>query len=171
MVLQDIKDKPNLRRELHGVDIMTATPPCFGRTVLREENGIDSSQVFKDDDLFRLQLELVQLLQPKRVLSEMTPPYDHFNSDHREVIHKLTNLGYAVTVTDRFPSDLCGDAQHRDRWILVARRKQPGITMQPFSLEMHVKAVVCLPLKYLTLHHRYLLLAGSLNMTGNRFFQ
>jgi len=56
MMLQDIKDKPTLRNELHGVDIMTATPPCFGRTVLREENGIDSSQVFKDDDLFRLQL-------------------------------------------------------------------------------------------------------------------
>ena len=36
----------------------------------------------------------------------MTPPNADFHSDHLLVVEELTNLGYEVSVTDRFPADI-----------------------------------------------------------------
>jgi len=116
-VLQD----PNLKEHLMSPDILFTTAPCQGRSVLREENGIDPKAKYSEDDLFFLQLVLIQLLKPRRVISEMTPPNAHFHADHYSIALEMERLGYEVTVTDRFPSDLCGDIQHRERWIMIGR--------------------------------------------------
>ena len=130
-----IKANKTLQAELQDADLMTTGAPCFGRTVLREENNILPETFYDGDELFLLQLELANMLKPRRILSEMTPPNEDFNRDHLTVIKELTNLGYEVTVTDRFPSDLCQDAQHRERWIMVARLRRPGVALAKFLLE------------------------------------
>jgi len=123
----------SLKKKLSSPDILWTTSPCQGRSVLREENNISPEVKHKDDPLFLLQLYLVQLLRPKRVVSEITPPHSTSHEDHSTVINRLEQLGYEVVVTDRFPSDLCGDIQHRERWIMVGRLKgnQP---LKPFAL-------------------------------------
>jgi len=62
-VMQDSELKARLQRP----DILFTTAPCPGRTVLREENNVDPEAEYSDDDLFFLQLILIQLL--KRVNS------------------------------------------------------------------------------------------------------
>ena len=56
----------------------------------------------------------------------MTPPHELCHEDHARVAKAIENLGYSVTVTDRLPSDCCGDLTHRDRWFMVARLRPVG---------------------------------------------
>mmetsp|Transcript_26232 Transcript_26232/g.79003 ORF Transcript_26232/g.79003 Transcript_26232/m.79003 type:complete len:198 (-) Transcript_26232:174-767(-) len=131
-VMQDSELKARLQRP----DILFTTAPCPGRTVLREENNVDPEAEYSDDDLFFLQLILIQLLKPKRVISEMTPPNKNFHADHYALIHDMEMLGYEVSVTDRFPSDLCGDVQHRERWIMIGRLKTQR-KLKPLKMTHH----------------------------------
>ena len=94
-----IKANKTLQAELQDADLMTTGAPCFGRTVLREENNILPETFYDGDELFLLQLELANMLKPRRILSEMTPHNEDFNRDHLTVIKELTNLGYEVTDT------------------------------------------------------------------------
>ena len=68
------------------VIMVTVTAPCQGRTVLNIENQVPKGQKCKGDELFLLQLELIALLKPRRVVSEMTPPNERSHSDHSEVV-------------------------------------------------------------------------------------
>ena len=121
-----------VRKELTGADIMGITAPCQGRCKVRDELDIPKHVQMKDDDLFLLQLEIIDLLKPKRIFSEMTPPNkDHFQ-DHAAVARSIEDLGYEVEVTDEFPADLCGDYQGRKRWILIGRRKNGQL--KPFKM-------------------------------------
>ena len=124
--MQELLDNESLRQELYEPDILLVTSPCNGRTVLREELGIPAEASYSEDELFLMQTVIIRLLKPKRVISEMTPPNENHHEDHREVARSIEKCGYQVITTDRFPSDLCGDIQHRERWILIARKQVLG---------------------------------------------
>ena len=134
-----VMEDPKLKEELRYPDILFTTAPCQGRSVLHEENGIDPKVEYTEDDLFFLQLVLIQLLEPKRVISEMTPPNRDFHADHYAIALEMERLGYEVSVTDRFPSDLCGDVQHRERWVMIDRKKA-GNKLHALLMTSHLYA-------------------------------
>mmetsp|Transcript_3613 Transcript_3613/g.10657 ORF Transcript_3613/g.10657 Transcript_3613/m.10657 type:complete len:324 (+) Transcript_3613:3412-4383(+) len=137
-MLRAVVNDYDIRRALKNVDIFSATAPCQGRSVLRlENNNGNLDSLYRGDELFFMQLILIELLKPKRVISEMTPPNHQFHKDHYEVARNIQNLGYEVIVTPRFASDLCGDYQHRERWILIGRRlptQYPTLRLPDFHI-------------------------------------
>jgi len=134
-MLQQVTTNKEIREHLTGADVMSITAPCQGRSVLRALNKIDPKIKFKEDELFSLSCTLVNILKPKRIFSEMTPPNAQFSEDHYVVSAQIASLGYDVTVTERLPSHLCkGDIQSRDRWILLGRLKRKGYSLPSFSL-------------------------------------
>ena len=56
----------------------------------------------------------------------MTPPHDDCCEVHKIVAKVFQDIGYDVSVVERFPSDNCGDRTSRQRWILIARLKPSG---------------------------------------------
>ena len=65
-------------------------------------------------------------MRPLTVISEMTPPHSRCGDIHREVAQQFKDIGYDVTVTERLPSDCCGDFTSRQRWLLIARLRPSG---------------------------------------------
>jgi len=137
-MLRAVVNNYNIRRALKNVDIFSATAPCQGRSVLRLENNNENlDSPYSEDELFFMQLILIELLKLKRVISEMTPPNHKHHQDHFDVARNIQNLGYEVIVTPRFASDLCGDYQHRERWILIGRRlptQYPALKLPEFRI-------------------------------------
>ena len=90
MFIQIFNNK-KLQKELYQPDIMSITAPCQGRSKLRLENEDESqhAEAYADDDLFFLQLLLVDILKPRRVISEMTPPNEKFHTDHYAICRAL----------------------------------------------------------------------------------
>jgi len=153
MVNAVIKDQ-GLRKSLSNADIMTVSAPCQGRSVLREMMSVDKSVEFSEDEIFFLQCILIELLKPKRIISEMTPPNKTYSQDHYAVGAQIQSYGYEVNVTDKFPSDLCGDIQARVRWILIGRRTTPGKILKPFGILHNLKCRVPRPIStILEPHH------------------
>ena len=150
-VIQDL----DLRKQLSNADIMTVSAPCQGRSVLRRMQGIDGTIEFSEDEVFFLQCVLIELLKPKRIISEMTPPNKDYSDDHYTVSAQIESYGYEVTVTDQFPADLCGDIQARVRWILIGRRIQPGKILKPFDITSDLRCRVPKPLSSILepVHH------------------
>ena len=64
--IKDLRKSQKLRDELKGVDIMTATTPCYGRSVLKGEQNIPAHQKIKGDELFLDQLDIIDILKPRR---------------------------------------------------------------------------------------------------------
>ena len=64
---------------------------------------------------------------------ESTPEEDEtwndFSDDPMRVIYGI--IGYATHVEERFPSDLAGDVQARERWILIGRKRD--VALVPFD--------------------------------------
>ena len=110
-------------RDLWHAHCAIITTPCINKTSLKDYNR---SEYNPDDMLFDEMVEFVRLTKPDIVLGEMTPPNDMCFEDHMECARKIEALGYQVTVTDRLPSDCCGDLTHRDRWIMIARLNPVG---------------------------------------------
>ena len=66
-MIRDILNDPSKIEELKNVDIMSFTCPCQGRSVLRfENNNLPVGAKYKEDELFLLQLDLIELLQPRK---------------------------------------------------------------------------------------------------------
>ena len=89
---------------------------------------------------------MIELLKPKRIISETTPPNREYAQDHYAAASQIQRYGYDLTVTDQFPSDLCGDIQARVRWILIGRRVVPGKILKPFGILNNVNCRVPRPL-------------------------
>ena len=105
-------------------DICIVSTPCINKTALKDYN---QAAYNPDDKLFELQACFVELTRPKIVISEMTAPHDLCHEDHKLVAERFRQMtpSYHVTVTDRLPTDLCGDRTHRDRWFMVAELYSP----------------------------------------------
>ena len=80
MVNAVIQDKA-LRTALSNADIMTVSAPCQGRSVLRNMMNVDKGVEFSEDEIVFLQCILIELLKPKRIISEMTPPNRDYAQD------------------------------------------------------------------------------------------
>ena len=104
-------------------DIWEVTAPCYDNTTLK---SLNRSGAHPDADLFTLQVRAVELARPKVVISEMTSPHSECHLIHQDVGQAFLDIGYDVTITERLPSDCCGDCQSRQRWILIARDKPSG---------------------------------------------
>ena len=112
-------------------DIWTVTCPCNDNTTLKSLNNIDTHP---DGDLFKMQVRAVELARPRIVISEMTSPHERSHSVHKDVLKNFTDIGYDVVVTERMPSDNCGDRTSRQRWIMIARLAGSGpLNMTSFA--------------------------------------
>ena len=121
-LVDDISSDDSVREKFRS-DIVMITTPCINKTVLKDYNLSDYNP---DDRLFDVQVKYIKAMLPEIVLGEMTPPHELCHDDHKRVANSLREIGYDVTVTDRMPSDLCGDLTHRDRWFMVARLHPVG---------------------------------------------
>ena len=121
-LVDDISSDDSVREKFRS-DIVMITTPCINKTVLKDYNLSDYNP---DDRLFDVQVKYVKAMLPEIVLGEMTPPHELCHDDHKRVANSLREIGYDATVTDRMPSDLCGDLTHRDRWFMVARLHPVG---------------------------------------------
>ena len=93
--------------------------PCYAETSLAIYNNRETPH--EDGDLFlNYQLRYVSATRPKVSFAEMTPPHAANGKSHHHVVKELEKLGYQVVVTGRLPSCFCGDATHRDRWLVLA---------------------------------------------------
>ena len=118
-------------KQLWTSNVLVVSTPCYNKTALKDYNR---SEYHPDDRLFEYQVRFAACTAPDIILSEMTPPHDLCHYDHIEVARKIRELGYDVTVTDRLPSDLCGDFTHRDRWFMLARKRPIGaVNMQSWA--------------------------------------
>jgi len=73
-MLRAVVNNHKVRRALPNADIFQGTAPCQGRSVLRLENSYeDPDSPYAEDELFFMQLILIEMLKPKLVFSEMTP--------------------------------------------------------------------------------------------------
>lgn len=88
-MLHAVLTNPKLKAELSNADIMSITTPCQGRSVLRAMMKVDPNVRFAEDELFLLSCALIDELQPKRVVSEMTPPNKQYSSEHYAVAAHL----------------------------------------------------------------------------------
>ena len=106
----------------HG-DICLLTSPCVNKSVLKDYNRTEYRE---EDTLFLEQLQFVRVTRPGVVMCEMTPPHEMCHDEHVFLARQIASLGYDVSVTDRLPTDLCGDGTHRDRWFLIGRLSPVG---------------------------------------------
>ena len=123
--LNDGLEQGTIDLSLWQANCALITTPCFNKTILKDYN-CNRSAYNPDDALFDEMVRFVRLTKPDIVLGEMTPPHELCHEDHTRVAKAIEDLGYNVTVTDRLPSDCCGDLTHRDRWFMVARLRPVG---------------------------------------------
>lgn len=63
-MIDDILNDKSKQAELLGIDVLSFTCPCQGRTVLRfEEDNLPVGADYKEDELFLLTLDLIEVLK------------------------------------------------------------------------------------------------------------
>ena len=101
-------------------DIFESGADCRSRSPMRLLNRGISREAEPAHSLWFEQFRTIRLTRPKTGILECAPPDTDTELDYQQGVEILEELGYAVTVCTRFPSDLCGDAVHKDRFYALA---------------------------------------------------
>ena len=105
--------------KLPEFDLLVCTLPCQNVTVLKQLNRYKTT---KTAHLFtKSQLKFVKLVQPSRILNEMTSPRHDAYDDHEKLAASLREMGYHVA-TDNVDAAAVGDRTSHFRWFSYASK-------------------------------------------------
>jgi len=149
-------------------DLCVCTYPCTDNTALKELNGYCATAT---EHLFvESQKQFIKLVQPPRVLNEMTPTRWNYFMQHFQLEADFVELGYDTKV-DMFDAACVGDFTSHFRFFLFASRmesahafrvlEQSGMRCTPPSLSDILEPVEEVPAQ-LVCSGKYLPRAGPL---------
>ena len=125
-------------------DIFESGADCRSRSPMRLLNRGISRGAETAHSLWFEQFRTIRLTRPKTVIIECAPPDTDTELDYQQGVEILEELGYAVTVCTRFPSDLCGDAVHKDRFYALASLSPIKLNMLDALIVEHKPFTECL---------------------------
>ena len=125
-------------------DIFESGADCRSRSPMRLLNRGISREAETAHSLWFEQFRTIRLTRPKTVIIECAPPDTDTELDYQQGVEILEELGYAVTVCTRFPSDLCGDAVHKDRFYALASLSPIKLNMLDALIVEHKPFTECL---------------------------